>query len=218
MSLLGSIDEEARERLLERGTMREYPTDRRLVSQGDTSTFVVVLLDGVVKATGVSSAGKEALLSVRVGGDLVGELAAIDGRPRSCTLTTCGPVTGCVIMQADFLAVVASHRSLAEAVTQALVAKLRAGNERRVEFAGFDAPTRFARVIRELAVSCGERSGSRVAINWPVTQSELASLASVAEPTAQKTLRQLREAGVVSTGYRSLTIEDFPELDRIAGA
>jgi CRP-like cAMP-binding protein len=86
-SLLGSLDAESRERLLEPGTMREYPADRRLISQGDTSTFAVVLLDGVVKVTGVSSAGREALLAIRAGGDIVGELAAIDGRPRSCTIT-----------------------------------------------------------------------------------------------------------------------------------
>lgn len=216
-SLLASLGEASRDRLLDCGTMREYPTDRRLITQGDTSTFVVVLLDGVVKVTGVSSAGREALIAIRVGGDLLGELAAIDSGPRSCTVTACGLVTGSVIMQADFLAVLARDRSLAEAVNRSVVAKLRAGTERRMEFAAFDAPTRFARVLRELAGSYGERSGNRVVISWPVTQSELASLASVAEPTAQKALRQLRKAGVISTGYRTLTIEDFSALNRIAG-
>jgi CRP-like cAMP-binding protein len=217
-SLLGSVPESSRDRLLGCGTLREYPTDRRLITQGDTGTYVVVLLDGVVKVAGVSSAGREALLAIRVGGDLVGEVAAIDGGPRSSTVTACGPVTGCVIMQADFLAVLARDRPLAEAVNRSLVAKLRAGDERRIEFAAFDAPTRFARVLRELAGSYGERSGRRVTISWPVTQSELASLASVAEPTAQKALRQLRKSGVISTGYRTLTIEDFGALDAIAGA
>jgi CRP/FNR family transcriptional regulator, cyclic AMP receptor protein len=198
--------------------MREYPTDRRIITQGDHTKFAIVLLDGVVKATGVSSAGKEALLAIRIGGDIVGELAALDNHPRSSSVTTCGPVTGCVITQADFLAVLSRDKALALAVSRSVVGKLRAGNERRVEFAGFDAPTRFARVLRELAIAYGERSGDRVTIGWPVTQSELASLASVAEPTAQKALRRLREAGVISTGYRSLTVEDFPELNRIAGA
>jgi len=69
----------------------------------------------------------------------------------------------------------------------------------------------------KLAGAYGERSGNCVTISWPVTQSELASLASVAEPTAQKALRQLRKDGVISTGYRSLTIEDFSALNRIAG-
>ncbi|HXL88725.1 MAG TPA: Crp/Fnr family transcriptional regulator [Streptosporangiaceae bacterium] len=216
-SLLASVGEASRDRLLDCGTMREYPADRRLITQGDTSTFVVVLLDGVVKVTSVSSGGREALISVRVGGDLLGELAAIDSGPRSCTATACGLVMGCVIMQADFLAVLARDRSLAAAVTRSMVAKLRAGTERQMDFAVFDAPTRFARVLRELADTYGERSGNRVTMSWPVTQSELASLASVAEPTAQKALRQLRQAGVLSTGYRSLTIEDFSALNQIAG-
>jgi CRP-like cAMP-binding protein len=120
-------------------------------------------------------------------------------------------------MQADFLAVVGRDRLLAEAVNRSVVARVRAGTERRMEFAAFDAPTRFARVLRELANAYGERSGNRVTIGWPVTQSELASLASVAEPTAQKALRELRKAGIISTGYRSLTVEDYSALNRIAG-
>ena len=217
-SLLGSIGDESRERLFGCGIIREYPANHRLITQGDHTGFVVALLDGVVKVTGVSSAGKEALLAIRVGGDIVGEFAALDSLPRSSTVTTGGPVTGCVIMQAGFLAALSGDKSLAQAVERSVIAKLRAGNERRMEFAGFDAHTRFARVIRELAVTYGERSGNKIAIGWPVTQSELASLASVAEPTAQKALRRLREADVISTGYRSLTIEDFSELNRIAGA
>jgi CRP/FNR family cyclic AMP-dependent transcriptional regulator len=217
-TLLGSISEASRQRLLESGTIREYPADHRLITQGDCSTFVIVLLEGVVKAAAVSSAGREVLLAIRVGGDLIGEFAAVDGQPRSNNVTTCGPVTGCVITQAGFLADLSRDKSLAQAVDRAVVAKARAGNERRMEFAGFDAHTRFARIIRELAVLYGERSGNRVTISWPVTQSELASLASVAEPTAQKALRRLRETGVISTGYRSLTVQDFTALDRIAGA
>lgn len=217
-SLLGSISEASRNRLLECGPVREYPADHWLITQGDASTFAVVLLDGVVKVVGVSSAGTEALLAIRVGGDIVGELAAMDGRPRSSTVTACGPVVGCVITQADFLGVLARDKSLAEAVNRSIIGKLRAGNERLLEFSGFDAPTRFARVIRELAVTYGQRDGNCVTIGWPVTQGELASLAAVAEPTAQKALRRLREAGVISTGYRTLTVVDFEELDRIVGA
>jgi CRP-like cAMP-binding protein len=149
-SLLASVGEASRNRLLECGAMREYPADRRLITQGDTSTFVIVLIDGVVKVTGVSSAGQETLLAIRIGGDILGELAAIDNGPRSCTVTACGLVTGCVIMQADFLAVLTRDRLLAEAVSRSVVAKLRAGTERRMEFSAFDAnwrvPTASGRV------------------------------------------------------------------------
>jgi CRP/FNR family cyclic AMP-dependent transcriptional regulator len=203
--LLGSLPKPSRDRLLDPGMTRQYVAGQVLMREGDATKFVVVLLDGVVKATGLTLDGKEALLAIRVGGDIVGEFAALDEGPRSSTITTCGTVIGRVIMQADFLAALHRDNLLAEAVNRVVVAKVRA------------APTRLARVLREIAVRYGERSGNRVVITWPLTQPELASLAAVAEPTAQKVLRKLREGGVIATGYRSLAIMDLDELDRIAG-
>jgi CRP/FNR family transcriptional regulator, cyclic AMP receptor protein len=216
-SLLGSLPDTSRDRLLERGTTRQYLAGQVLIREGEETKFVVVLLDGVVKATGLTLDGKETLLAIRVGGDVVGEFAALDGGLRSSTVTTCGTVVGRLIRQADFLAVIRQDDLLAEAVNRSIVAKVRSANARRVDFAGYDAPTRLTRVLRELAVRYGNRSGNRVVISWPLTQPELASLAAVGEPTAQKALRRLRERGVIDTGYRSLTIVDFDELNRIAG-
>jgi len=216
-SLLGTLSETSRDRLLEQGTIREYPADRVLMRMGDSTTFVLILLEGIVKATSVTSDGKEVLLAVRVGGDIVGEFAALDDRPRSSTVTTCGPVVGCALAQSDFLGLLRRDEALAREVDRSVLGKLRFANERRVEFAGYDAQTRVARVLRELAAAYGERSGNRVMLNWPLTQPELASLSSVAEPTVQKALRRLRESGVIVTGYRSLTIQDFSRLNELAG-
>jgi CRP/FNR family transcriptional regulator, cyclic AMP receptor protein len=217
-SLLGSLGEASLERLLRPGITKQYATGDVIIREGDTSKFVVALLDGVVKATGLTLDGKEALLAIRVGGDIVGEFAALDERSRSSTITTCGAVVGRVMGQADFLAAMRQDVLLGQGVNRAILAKLRDANERRVEFAGYDAPTRLARVLRELAVRYGDHAGNRVVISWPLTQTELASLATVAEPTAQKALRLLREQGVITTGYRSVTVVDFVALDRIAGA
>jgi CRP/FNR family transcriptional regulator, cyclic AMP receptor protein len=216
-SLLGSLTEASRRRLLDPGMTRQYPAGQVIFREGEATTFVVALLDGVVKATGLTLDGKEALLAIRVSGDIVGEFSALDNLPRSSTITACGAVMGRVIRQADFTDALRRDGSLTHAVDRAILAKLRAANTRRVEFTGYDAPTRLARVLRELAVRYGERSGNRVVIAWPLTQPELASLAAVAEPTAQKALRRLRESGVIATGYRSLTIEDFGALEHIAG-
>jgi CRP/FNR family transcriptional regulator, cyclic AMP receptor protein len=216
-SLLGGLDAASRDHLLTYGATKQYPSGQLLIREGETTKFVIALLDGVVKATGLTFDGKEALLAVRVGGDLVGEFAALDEGPRSSSVTTCGTVVGRVMGQTDFLRALRQDSRLAQAVDRSIVAKVRAANARRVDFAGYDAPTRLARVLRELAIRYGARSGNRVVIAWPLTQPELASLASVAEPTAQKTLRQLRESGVIATGYRRLTIVDLDALDRIAG-
>jgi CRP/FNR family transcriptional regulator, cyclic AMP receptor protein len=216
-SLLGSLDDASLQRLLSPGVTRQYVAGDVILREGDTGKHVVALLDGVVKATALTLDGKEALLAIRAGGDIVGEFAALDERPRSSTVTSCGAVVGRIIGQAEFLAALRRDASLGQAVHRSILAKLRDGNERRVEFAGYDAATRVARVLREIAIRSGERAGNRVEIRWPLTQAELASLATVAEPTVQKALRMMRQHGVIATGYRNLTIVDFVALDGLAG-
>ena len=49
-----------------------------------------------------------------------------------------------------------------------------------------------------------------------LAQPELAAMVGISEPSLQRALRQLRELGVVSTGYRRIVIRDIAKLERIA--
>src|SRR5262245_51002895 len=90
-SLLGSLTELAPQRLLASGVQCQYATSGRVLIRESTMTVgVYLLLSGVVKTTAATDAG-EALLAIRVGGDIVGELATLDGSPRLATVTTAGP-------------------------------------------------------------------------------------------------------------------------------
>ncbi|AEM82617.1 Crp/Fnr family transcriptional regulator [Streptomyces violaceusniger] len=215
-SPLGSLAGPARDRLLALGAGRRYEADRVLMREGERTTFVLVLLHGVVKATGRAPDGRDALLAVRMGGDLVGELAAADGGPRSATVTTCGAVIARVVSRDEFLGCTHREPEIAHAVNASVVSKLRAANTHRVDFTGCDASTRLARVLHQIVLTHGERSGAGAVIRWPITQPELATLSGAAEPTVQKVLRRLREAGVISTGYRTVRVEDLARLRSIA--
>ncbi|MFE2496684.1 Crp/Fnr family transcriptional regulator [Streptomyces scopuliridis] len=215
-SLLGGLGADAREQLLAPGVTVRYTADRILMREADPTDFVLILLDGVVKATGRTEDGRDALLAVRMGGDLVGELAAMDARPRSATVTTCGPVTARRVTRADFLDRMRRFPRIGEAVNRSVVAKLRTANTHRINFTGCDVATRLARILQHLALTCGERTGKGAVIHWPITQPELATLCGAAEPSVHKALRRLREQGVVSTGYRTIRIEDLSRLHRIA--
>ncbi|NXY97532.1 Crp/Fnr family transcriptional regulator [Streptomyces sp. BR123] len=215
-SLLGGLPGDARGRLLTLGTRVQYPPGRVLIRESDITTSVRILLDGVVKVTGRAQDGRDALLAVRMGGDLVGELAALDGQPRSATVTACGAVNARTVPRAQFLDCLRRDPVIALAVNTSVVSKLRVANARRMDLTGCDAATRLARVLHHIAESYGERSGRRAVIRWPITQPELATLAGTAEPTVHKALRGLREAGIVSTGYRSITVEDLDRLSALA--
>lgn len=215
-SLLGGLSRNERDRLLALGVQARYPSGRVLMRESDQTTFVMLLLDGVVKATGRTKDDRDALLAVRMGGDLVGELAAVDGRPRSATVTTCGSVVARVVTRGDFGACMQRDPQIARAVNTSIVGKLRAANVHRVDFTGCDAATRLARVLHQIAMTHGEPAGKGVVIPCPITQPELATLSGVAEPTVHRALRRLRDAGVVSTGYRTIRVEDLTRLHSIA--
>ncbi|MEU5362926.1 Crp/Fnr family transcriptional regulator [Streptomyces sp. NPDC005925] len=214
-SLLGRLDRADRDRLLALGTRVPHPADQVLLREAEHTDHVLVLLQGLVKVTGHADDDREALLAVRVRGDLLGELAALDGQPRSATVTTCGPVVTQVVTRTAFLACLRDRPRIAHAVNEAVVAKLRAATTHRVNFIGCDAATRLARVLHHLAMTYGERDGDGAVIRWPITQPELATMAGASEPSVQKALRRLRAEGVVTTGYRSIRVEGLARLRSI---
>lgn len=179
------------------------------------SSFALILLDGMVKVTGTARDGHDVLLAVRQGGDLIGEFAAVDGHPRSATVTSCAPIQGRWLSQDQFLHVLQVDPQIAHAVTASVVNRVRMANTYRVDLTNCDVPARVARVLCHLVQGYGHDE-SRTAVVLPITQSELASLCGAAEPTVQRALRSLRKRRVVSTGYGKITIVDAPVLCRMA--
>ena len=211
-SLLFDLTEPSRQRLLTLGAKSQYADPGRiLIREGESSTVVFLLLAGTVKVTGATDEG-DALLAIRVGGDVVGELSALDGRPRLATVTTAGPVIARVIGRAEFAGLLGRDAELAAAIARSIADKLRSATSRRIDFAGCDVTTRLARVLLDLAERYGKQATTGRTIGCPLTQTELATLIGAGEPTVQRTLRQLKAGGIVATGYRETTIIDMDRL------
>lgn len=215
-SVLGSLPGTAREGLLALGTPREFALGSTLIMEGDTSTDVIVLIDGWVKVVGVTDEGGRALLALRAGGDVVGEQSALEGQPRSASVISAGVTVAHVISQRDFLRFLDSSPATTLAVSRALSAKLRWSTRRRIDFSGLPVRVRLARVLSELARLHGQPVTTGIEFGYSLTQPELAEMVGASEPSVHKTLRQFRGAGVIATGYRRLVICDLLALDTIA--
>jgi CRP-like cAMP-binding protein len=193
-----------------------YPAHRTLLQQGDESRHVLLITRGVVKVVASAESGYEMLLAVRVAGDLVGEMAAFEERPRSGTVIACSDVTARIIQMTTLEAILTRHPDAAKAMVRMLCARLRWANERRIDFRAYDSPTRLARVLAELSQAYGravpDTAGRRVVLGVTLTQTELASLAGLALPTAEKALATLSQLGLVERSYRQITICDIPKL------
>jgi len=217
-TFLGMLDESTREELLSLGISREYLPDSVLMLEGDHTTDVMALIDGWVKVVGSTEEGGQALLALRVGGDLVGEQAALDSGPRSATVISAGVTAAQVISQRDFLRFLDRRPDAGVAVSRALSGELRWATRRRIDFSGLPVLTRLARVLSELGRLYGKPTPNGVEFHYTLTQPELAAMVGASEPSVHKALRQLRGEGIVVTGYRQVAITDPEALDSIASS
>jgi CRP/FNR family transcriptional regulator, cyclic AMP receptor protein len=214
-TLLGRIGPRSCTALLKLGVVRSLPTGTTIIREGDDESFVVLLHDALVKVSAHIADGRQALLSIRVSGDLVGEISALNGTPRTATVVTCAPSKVGIIHQAEFRAVLRQDADVAVAVAAIAADRWRRATRIRVDFNSYPVKVRLARILVELAESYGQRELSGVTLSVSLTQPELAGLCNAAEVTLQKALSELRSAGLVGTGYRRLVVRDVDALRRI---
>jgi CRP-like cAMP-binding protein len=200
--------------LLDAGTPVRFEDDQILLIQGDAADYLYVLTSGLVKVIVAAVSGAQTTLAIRSRGDLVGEFALLDDKPRTATARAAGPVSALKIGGAAFLAITGRSPAAQAAVTKYLMAKMRATTERRAAERVWDARERLAQVLFELGEQHGQPDADGM-IRIPLTQSELGDLAGVAVSTAERVLKDLRRQGAVSTRYREITIRDMAYLEGI---
>jgi CRP-like cAMP-binding protein len=213
-SFLDRLPAAVRAQLLALGSERRFPGGRRLLREGDGGSHVELLTRGFVKVTAIVE-DVETLLAIRVPGDILGETAALTGRRRNATVTTCGRVTSVVVTEAAFRTFMRHNPEAALYMAATMGERLRWANERRADFAAYPAEVRLARLLAEIAEKIGQPSDEGIVIGVGISQSELATMIGIAEATAQKAMRDLRSANAITTGYRTITVVD---LDRLRAA
>src|SRR5947207_2933827 len=106
---LPALSPEERDALRAPGMVRSFPRGAALFHERQTADRVLVLLEGCVKLSCLSDSGKEVVLAIRGPGDLLGELSAIDGEPRSATASALEPVQALSLAASDFQRFLEAH-------------------------------------------------------------------------------------------------------------
>jgi CRP/FNR family cyclic AMP-dependent transcriptional regulator len=196
------------------GRPRRWERGTTVMSEGDTSDWVLVLTEGRVKVSSHTSSGTEVVLAVRGPGGLLGEMSSIDGSPRSATVTALEPIAGIVIR--DFPAFLHTHGRIAVLLLQLVTGRLRDADRKRIEYGAFDTTGRVATRLIELAERYGEKTNSGVRVALPLSQDELAGWTGASREAVSKALRLLRDRGLIETGRRRVVIHDLDGLRKRA--
>lgn len=217
-SYMGRLPERSRNALNALGTRRRIDhSGEVLLHQGDRSTHVMLLRKACVKVTAGTADGRNTLLAIRMSGDVVGELSALDGAPRSATVVTCGPAELSTISPNEFEDFLGRHAVASVELNRMEAERLRWANRRRADFHGFPVGVRLARALVDLAELYGEgRDQGRVDFDVVLTQAELGNLVGAAEVTINKEMAKLRRQGLMDTLYARPVILDLPRLRAVA--
>lgn len=172
LDLLGPED---RADLLACGTCRRLPAGTPLFFEGDPAYDALLLLEGEVKVAATATNGQQVMLSLLGPGALIGELAPLDGLPRSASATALTPLEPLTVPAAVFSDYLARHPAAMSHLFVSVARKLRDATRRQLEWGTADALGRTCARLVELAERWGARDGDVVVVSSPVSQSDLAA-------------------------------------------
>jgi CRP-like cAMP-binding protein len=213
---MGALSETEQGALISAGFRTRFSRGDALVREGESGEMLYVLLAGYVKVMVSSINGTNLILAVRTRGDLIGEFAVIDGKPRTASASALDSVIAIGIARMQFLAFCTQNPAANRKIMQSLTEKLRNATAKRTAASSLAPETRVARILHELATEHGRESPEGVVIDIPLTQADLGALTSVATSTVERILRGLRDQNVVRSRYRRSVVIDMAALYTIA--
>ena len=203
---LARLEHSERDSLLRLGRTIHYPMRSVVIRQEEPSSHVLLVIHGWLKVTVSAPNGYEALLALRGPGDIIGESAAVSGRPRSATVTTLEQVEAVAVDQDHFTGYLRRTPNAALQLLGLTVDRLRSGDHRRLEFAALTVGERLSGLLLDLARTHGTLTEEGIEIDVPLSQLELAGSVGASREAVTRLLKVLRDRGVIATRRRGLLV------------
>jgi CRP/FNR family cyclic AMP-dependent transcriptional regulator len=156
--------------------------------------------------------GRELTLNLMETGDFFGEIALLDGLPRTASATALADTELISVPRAAFLELMAQEPKLALHIIELLCERLRHNTDRIRDAAFLDLGTRLAKTLEALAMGHGEESSDGIVITAKLNQSALAQLLGVTREAINKQLKQFTAEGLVITKGGRIVVRDSAAL------
>lgn len=207
--LFRDLAPEIHERLGSYARLRPFKRGDVVFSKGDPGNALFAVCTGVVQITTLSSAGKNAVFSLINKGDIFGEIALLDGKPRTTDAVAFTDCTLLMIERRDFIPLLRSNPEVAISLLEVLCAKLRRTTEQVEDLLFLDLRSRLVKTI--LRMSTANKSGPSLAIS----QADLSNIVGMSREMINKQLQIWAKEGWIRLERRLITVVDADALARI---
>lgn len=229
--LFAGLEPRVLDRLVGYATLQSLPRGEVVFEEGEPGTALLAVVAGGVRIAAQTSEGKEIVLNVVWPGEVFGEVALLDGGPRTGTATTIAPTTLLRLERRDLLPVLREHGEVGLHFIAVLCARLRRTSRQVTEVLFDTTEHRLARAVLSLAGQGREADGPG-SHGWggegpspadghparvSATQKELGQMIGLSRESTNKLLQRWAAEGIVGLEKGALRVTDRAALAALAG-
>lgn len=197
--LFGGLDEDGLEGLIRGMRVRKFRRGETVFHVGDPGDALFIVMSGSIKITLPADTGDEAILATLRPGDFFGELALLDGAPRSATAIAIEPTETYILPRERFRDLIATEPVMREALLATLAAEVRRLTHHVEELHFLDITGRLASRLSRLANESGATTlpDGSIRLAGPLTQGDLAAMIGCTRQSVNKLLGMFTDDGLI---------------------
>jgi CRP-like cAMP-binding protein len=212
--MLGALPDDVRAQIGAQCAWRTYRAGQQIISREARDRHVYMIVSGRVRVAVYSASGREVAFRDVGAGMTFGEIAAIDGEPRSANVEALEDSMIASMPTQLFWQLLEKHPQVMAKVVKALAATIRSLSERLFELSTLGIQNRVHAEILRLAKAAGIDRG-RAAIDPAPKHVDIASRISVNREQVTKELSAMARQGLVVKSGRVLVVPDIAKLEKL---
>jgi CRP-like cAMP-binding protein len=212
-SLFGQLPPVALDHLGSYMKRRSLPRGAVIFTKGDPGSGLMGVLAGTVKISVPSADGRDIVLNIIREGEIFGEIALLDGRPRTADASAMTNIELMVIERRDFIPFLSSHPELMMKIIEILCGRLRRTSEQVQELTFLDLSASLAKALLRLIDEAEASTSTR---KVTITQHEISQIIGRSREGTNKQLRAWAKDGLIRLERGAITVLQRDKLAEVA--
>jgi CRP/FNR family cyclic AMP-dependent transcriptional regulator len=205
-------------RLAATATSVRHRPNVTIFQKGDPGSSMMAVVRGRVKMCTFSPDGKELVLNIIDRGGVFGEIALLDGQPRSTDAVTLDDTELLVLDRNRFMPFLGANPEIATKLIEVLCQRLRRTSEALEDALLRDAPSRVARGLLRLAATFGRKEPAGMRLDIKLSQQQIGNLIGISRESTNKYIVEWTRAGWLAINNGFITITDLAALESLSEA
>ena len=176
---------------------------------------MIAIINGEVKISMASADGKEVVLAILRAGEVFGEIAMLDGKPRSADATALTACTLAGLNRHDVLAALERNPAAWLGLVEVLCSRLRQTDQDLVDVVLLGLAPRLAKALLRVIDEQGARAKNAAVAGIRLSQYELGNMVGAARENVNKCLQEWQRAGIIRMEKRVITIANRVKLEAV---